>query len=27
MTKEGKAKTLIQWIDPEERVTVHFLDE
>lgn len=27
MTNEDKRKTIIPWIDPEERVTVHFLDE
>jgi hypothetical protein len=26
MTKEEKAKTIRPWIDPEERVTVRFLD-
>ena len=27
MTNHVKRKTIIPWIDPEERVTVHFLDE
>jgi hypothetical protein len=27
MTNEEKVKKIFQWIDPEERVTVHFLDE
>lgn len=27
MTNEEKVKTIHPWIDPEERVTVHFLDE
>ncbi len=27
MTNHEKRKTIIPWIDPEERVTVHFLDE
>ena len=27
MTNEEKRKDIIPWIDPEERVTVHFLDE
>ena len=27
MTNEEKQKKNVQWIDPEERVTVHFLDE
>ena len=26
MTNEEKQKRIRQWIDPEERVTVHFLD-
>ncbi len=26
MTSEEKAQKITQWIDPEERVTVHFLD-
>jgi len=26
MTNHEKRKTIIPWIDPEERVTVHFLD-
>jgi hypothetical protein len=26
MTNEDKEKPIRQWIDPEERVTVHFLD-
>lgn len=26
MTREEKAKKIAQWIDPEERVTVNFLD-
>jgi hypothetical protein len=26
MTNEDKEKRIRQWIDPEERVTVHFLD-
>jgi hypothetical protein len=26
MTNEGKIKIIRQWIDHEERVTVHFLD-
>ena len=26
MTNEEKEKRIRQWIDPEERVTVHFLD-
>jgi hypothetical protein len=26
MTNEEKRKKIDQWIDPEERVTVHFLD-
>ena len=26
MTNEEKEKRIHQWIDPEERVTVHFLD-
>jgi len=26
MTNEEKEKSIRQWIDPEERVTVHFLD-
>jgi len=25
MTNEEKVKKLVEWIDPEERVTVHFL--
>lgn len=27
MTNHEKRKRIIPWIDPEERVTVHFLDE
>ncbi len=27
MTNEEKLKKIVQWIDPQERVTVHFLDE
>ena len=27
MTNHEKRKKIIPWIDPEERVTVHFLDE
>jgi len=27
MTNEEKIKAIRPWIDPEERVTVHFLDE
>ncbi len=27
MTNHEKRKAIIPWIDPEERVTVHFLDE
>jgi hypothetical protein len=27
MTNEEKVKKIFQWINPEERVTVHFLDE
>lgn len=27
MTNHEKRKQIIPWIDPEERVTVHFLDE
>jgi hypothetical protein len=27
MTNEEKVKQIAPWIDPEERVTVHFLDE
>ena len=27
MTNEDKLKKIVQWIDPEERVTVHFLDQ
>ncbi|WP_455376846.1 hypothetical protein [Petrachloros mirabilis] len=27
MTNEEKRKLIIPWIDPNERVTVHFLDE
>lgn len=27
MTNQEKVKTIRPWIDPEERVTVHFLDE
>ena len=27
MTNEDKRKLIIPWIDPNERVTVHFLDE
>lgn len=27
MTNHEKQKTIIPWIDPEERVTVHFQDE
>ncbi|TKS58465.1 MAG: hypothetical protein EWM72_03004 [Nitrospira sp.] len=27
MTNEDKLKKIVPWIDPEERVTVHFLDE
>lgn len=27
MTNQEKQKTIIPWIDPEERVTVHFLDD
>lgn len=27
MTSEEKIKKIVQWIDPEERVTAHFLDE
>lgn len=27
MTSEEKQKLIIPWIDPNERVTVHFLDE
>jgi hypothetical protein len=27
MTKEDKIETICQWIDPEQRVTVHFSDE
>lgn len=27
MTNEEKQKKIVQWIDPEERVAVHFLDE
>ena len=27
MTNEEKRKKIIPWVDPEERVTVHFLDE
>ena len=27
MRNEDKMKTIRPWIDPEERVTVHFLDE
>jgi hypothetical protein len=26
MTNEEKQKRIRQWIDPEERITVHFLD-
>jgi hypothetical protein len=26
MTSEEKIKTIAQWINPDERVTVHFLD-
>lgn len=26
MTNEEKIKKIVEWIDPEERVTVHFLD-
>jgi hypothetical protein len=27
MTNQEKQKKIITWIDPEERVTVHFLDD
>ena len=27
MTNEEKMKAILPWIDPEERVTVNFLDE
>ncbi len=27
MTNEEKVKKIVPWIDPAERVTVHFLDE
>lgn len=27
MTNEEKVKRILPWIDPEERITVHFLDE
>jgi hypothetical protein len=27
MTNEEKVKMIRPWIDPEERITVHFLDE
>ncbi|WP_455242542.1 hypothetical protein [Petrachloros mirabilis] len=27
MTNQEKQKKIIPWIDPEERVTVHFLDD
>lgn len=27
MTNEEKRKTIIPWIDPEERITVHFIDQ
>lgn len=27
MTNEEKQKKIIPWIDPDERLTVHFLDE
>lgn len=27
MTSEEKRKKIMPWIDPDERVTVHFLDE
>jgi len=27
MTNEDKLKRIVRWIDSEERVTVHFLDQ